>query len=322
MATRRGRQTALDPGRRTRTVATLIDVPPGLAVLIEGPGSLWGLARVGPVLIAEDLLLMLTDDTSGKLSAHPAKVDIVLAGANLVELALMGRVDMDISRKELIVGDRSPIGDAVLNATLETVTRETVTKGHGPAIQAVIGQSGKKVRKTLYERLVSMGMVRHERRRILRDRWPAQDSRHKAEVRGPVIQALMAQTRPDTRNAALIALLHTIRHEPKIVDPRNYGMSKSQLIERGAVIVYSSWAPEAVRIAIDAIIAETRRLARRAGDGGIGGVGIGIGYGGGGDGGGFDGGSGDGGYWGGGGWGDGGGNGGGSNGGGGGGGGD
>ncbi len=167
---------------------------------------------------------------------------------------------------------------------MATVTRETVIRGHGPPIQAVIGQSAKKVRKTLYERLVSMGMVRHERRRILRDRWPAQDSRHKAEVRGRVIQALMAQTRPDTRSAALIALLHTIRHEPKIVDPRNYGMSKSQLIERGAVIVYSSWAPEAVRIAIDAIIAG---LARRAGDGGIGSVGIGIGYGGGGDGGGL-----------------------------------
>jgi Golgi phosphoprotein 3 (GPP34) len=278
---------------------------------------LWGLARVGPVLIAEDLLLLLTDDTSGKLSAHPAKVDIVLAGANLVELALMGRVD--VSRKaELIVGDRSPIGDAVLDATLEAVTRETVIRGHGPSIQAVIGRSGKKVRKTLYERLVSMGMVRYEPRRILRDRWPAQDSRHKVEVRGGVIQALMAQTRPDTRNAALIALLHTIGHEPKIVDPRNYGMSKSQLIERGAVIVYSSWAPEAVRIGIDAIIAVTRRLARRAGGGGIGYGGIGIGYGdgGGGDGGGFDGGGWDGGGFDGGGWDGGGGNGGGGNGGG------
>ena len=249
------------------------------------------------MLIAEDLLLLLTDDTSGKLSAHPAKVDIVLAGANLVELALMGRVD-NSGKAELIVGDRSPIGDAVLDATLETVTRETVVRGHGPPIQAVIGQSAKKVRKTLYERLVSMGMVRHERRRILRDRWPAQDSRHKVEVRGRVIQALVEQMTPDTRSAALIALLHTIRHEPKIVDPRNYGMSKSQLIERGAVIVYSSWAPEAVRIAIDAIIAVTRRLARRAGDGGIGGVG--IGYGGGGDGGGGDGGGFDGGGWGGG----------------------
>ena len=96
------------------------------------------------MLIAEDLLLLLTDDTSGKLSAHPAKVDIVLAGANLVELALMGRVDMDISRKELIVGDRSPIGDAVLNATLETVTRETVTGAWAtyPGCDRAVGQEG------------------------------------------------------------------------------------------------------------------------------------------------------------------------------------
>ncbi len=81
----------------------------------------------------------------------------MLAGANLVDLALMGRVD--ISREaELIGGDRSPIGDAVLDTTLETVTRATVIRGHGPPTHELIRQPGKEVRKTLYERLVSMGM--------------------------------------------------------------------------------------------------------------------------------------------------------------------
>ena len=43
------------------------------------------------MLIAEDLLLLLTDDTSGSTPA--VAVEILLAGANLVELALIGRVD-------------------------------------------------------------------------------------------------------------------------------------------------------------------------------------------------------------------------------------
>jgi Golgi phosphoprotein 3 (GPP34) len=217
---------------------------------------LWGLTRVRAVLLAEDLLLLLTDDTKGRLSARAVEVDILLAGANLAELALMGRVDISPEPVRLIVRDRSPTGDAVLDETLETVTRWQGPPIH--VIQAVIGRSDKTGRTTLYERLVSMGTVRYERRRILRDRWPAQDSRHKVEMRGRVIQALVEQTTPDPRSAALIALLHTIQHEPELVDTRNYGISE-QLIARGAQIANSNWAPEAIRHSIDAIIAATRQ---------------------------------------------------------------
>ena len=45
------------------------------------------------MLLAEDLLLLVTDDTSGRLSAPGEQVDAGLGGANLIELTLMGRVD-------------------------------------------------------------------------------------------------------------------------------------------------------------------------------------------------------------------------------------
>ena len=77
--------------RRIRTVATLVDVPAGAAVLIEGPRIPVGPGSSRSVLIAEGLLLLLTDDTSGSTPA--VAVEILLAGANLVELALIGRVD-------------------------------------------------------------------------------------------------------------------------------------------------------------------------------------------------------------------------------------
>jgi hypothetical protein len=227
------------------------------------------------VLLAEDLLLLLTDDTSGRLSAWEVKVDFLLAGANLVELALMGRVEGSREVKpirflginwqvdRLVVRDPSPTGDAVLDAALQIAIR---SKGR---LLWAIRKSRMNLRWTLYMRLVSSGMVRDESTSLLgRDRWPVQDSRHIAEVRRPVIEALVGQTTPDTRSAALIALLHTIRHEPTIVGV-GHRAEISRLIERrGTVIARSSWAPEAVRDSIDAIIATTGKQARLAGEGG------------------------------------------------------
>src|SRR5690242_6095689 len=42
--------------------------------------------------IAEDLLLLLTDDESGRLVTSAQHVDAALAGATVLELALAGRV--------------------------------------------------------------------------------------------------------------------------------------------------------------------------------------------------------------------------------------
>jgi Golgi phosphoprotein 3 (GPP34) len=43
------------------------------------------------LLLAEDLLLLLTDDRTGKLVIASNQVDIALGGAMLVELALVER---------------------------------------------------------------------------------------------------------------------------------------------------------------------------------------------------------------------------------------
>jgi Golgi phosphoprotein 3 (GPP34) len=55
------------------------------------------------------------------------------------------------------------------------------------------------------------------------------------------------QDAPDARTAALIALLHALRCEHKIIDPRRYRLSKRQLRARAAEIAEGDWASEAVR---------------------------------------------------------------------------
>ena len=68
-------------------------------------------------------------------------------------------------------------------------------------------------------------------------------------------QVLVQRKAPDARSAALIALVHALRCEHQIVDPRPYGLSKRQLRARAEEIAQGNWASEAVRTAIAEIIA-------------------------------------------------------------------
>jgi hypothetical protein len=221
------------------------------------------------MLIAEDLLLLLTDDASGRLSTAAAQVDMALGGANLIELTLMNRVDLSREGDEgrpgrIIVRDPSPTGDGVLDGALEVAAAH---RGKKPV--ALIGPLSRNLRQILYERLAASGMVRAEEGRILgvfhTHRWPARDVREEAETRELITRALVEQSAPDARIAALIALLHALRCEHKVVDARACGLSTRQLGEHAARIASGNWASEAVRRAIDemmaAIIAATTAAA-------------------------------------------------------------
>ena len=211
------------------------------------------------MLLAEDLLLLVTDDASGRLAAAGSQVDAGLGGANLVELTLLGKVDITGEQDQgksgrIIVRDPVPPEDDVLDAALETLAAR---QGSKPS--AVIGPLGKNLRPVLYERLAAAGVLRAERGRALglfpTRTWPTQDPGHEAEVRQLVTRALVQPGEPDERTAALIALLHALRCEHKVVDPKAYQLSRRQLRARAAEVAQGSWASEAVRKAIDEMMA-------------------------------------------------------------------
>src|SRR5215208_6739076 len=75
------------------------------------------------MLLAEDLLLLLTDDDTGKLAASSTEVDVALGGALLAELALMDRVDVAgaderVREGRLVVRDANPTADSLLDEAL------------------------------------------------------------------------------------------------------------------------------------------------------------------------------------------------------------
>jgi len=211
------------------------------------------------VLLAEDLLLLVTDDASGRLAVPGMQADAGLGGANLVELTLLGHVDIAGEQDQgrpgrIIVRDPSPPGDGVLDAALQTLAARPGSKP-----SAVIRPLGKNLRPVLYQRLAASGVLRAGHGRALgifpTRTWPAQDPSHEAEVRQLVTQALVQPGAPDERTAALIALLHALKCEHKVVDPRLYQMSRRQLRARAAEIAQGNWASEAVRKAIDQALA-------------------------------------------------------------------
>src|SRR5512144_686471 len=114
------------------------------------------------MLIAEDLLLLLTDDVSGRLSVAAGPVDVGLAGANLLELTLMNRVDLSGEADEgkpgrVVVRDPAPTGDAVLDTALQVLAAHP-----GKKPSAVLTPLSRHLRRTLYERLADAGVVRAE----------------------------------------------------------------------------------------------------------------------------------------------------------------
>ena len=211
------------------------------------------------VLLAEELLLLVTDDVSGRLSAPAAQVDVALGGANLLELTLLTKVDLsgelDAGKPgRIIVRDPSPAGDEILDAALGIVSAH-----QGKTPSTVIRPLGKNLRRRLYERLALSGVLRAEQGRVLgvfpTRRWPAQDTSHRARLRRLVNQALAQQAAPQPPGAALIALLYALGYEDKIVGPGEHELSRQRLRARAEQIAEGTWAPQTSRHAVGQMIA-------------------------------------------------------------------
>ena len=79
------------------------------------------------MLLAEELLLLVTDDASGRLCGPVAQVDAGLGGANLLELALMGKVGLtgehDTGKRgRIVVRDPAATGNPVLDVALQIIS--------------------------------------------------------------------------------------------------------------------------------------------------------------------------------------------------------
>ena len=228
------------------------------------------------MLIAEDLLLLLTDDRSGKLLVPSNQADIALGAALLIELALGQRVDVAdedeaVRKGRLLVKDRSPTSDALLDEALDRIAAK-----QGKTPKDVVRALEKDVRTQLHARLAERGLLHEETAKVLgvfaSRRWPSSDTTHEDEVRALLAGALRQGSTDNPHVAALVSLLHGLKAVAKVVDPANLGITKRALNDNAKRIAAGDWAAEAVRKAIDellaAVIAATSSSAVVASGGG------------------------------------------------------
>jgi hypothetical protein len=195
--------------------------------------------------LAEDLLLLLLDDDSGRLITDGTSADHALAGAVLVDLVNAGRIAEEGGK--LHVMDTASLDEPVLEAALERLAEKAPAKP-----QRSVEVLAKNVRGTVLGELAGRGLIRQDKDKVLglfpRKTWPAVDSAHEDAVRAELTAALIGGEQPGDRAGALIALLHAIGVVPKVVEG-----DKKALKARAKQISDGDWASVAVKKAVQAI---------------------------------------------------------------------
>jgi len=158
------------------------------------------------IALAEELLLLAYDDQTGKATGSRIGLDLGMAAAVLVDLALNGN---------LTVIDPTPVGDPIEDAVL---AKAAADDPHTPAQWLQRLRHG--LRARVLEDLVARGVVRDVDETQLEfihvHRYPTTDHAYEAEIRKRLAEALITEAAPDERTAALATLLIATRMEPAL----------------------------------------------------------------------------------------------------------
>lgn len=205
------------------------------------------------MLIAEDLLLLFTDDETGRGQLDSTKLQYGLAGAILLELALDGKIDIadegePVKKGRLVVRDATPPDDPVLADRLGLLREK---EGQKPV--NVLGALHKGLREQLLDGLAGRGILRQEKGKVLglfpTTRWPAADSRHENDVRSRLRDVLVGGAQPDPRTGALVSLLVAVDAVGKVVESDD----RRALKRRAKEVAEGAWAGDAVRKAVESM---------------------------------------------------------------------
>ncbi len=207
-------------------------------------------------LIAEDLLLLLLDDESGK--PQTSELAVALGGAVLVELALAEAVTVEEKTTVWRSAKVRPVpgagtSDPVLADALATVGEKE------RSAQDLVTRLGKHLDDQLCTRLADRGILERRDDKVMglfpRTRWPARDSSHEDAVRRALTVVLVDGGQPDARTGALVALLHAVDRAHKTVP--HPGVSDRDVKKRAKEVAEGQWAAKAVKDAVAAAMAAT-----------------------------------------------------------------
>ena len=162
---------------------------------------------------AEEILVLVLDEGRGELAANlPARsLDLALAGAVLMDLALEDPIDTDLDRLMLV--DSTPLGNDILDPALADIAEAGESHSTACWLGRIAGR-GDQIRRAALARLIERGILRSEAHGLLSlvpsvsrsRRYPAVEGRSVEETRLRIMRILFSDDVPDPRDIAVIAL--------------------------------------------------------------------------------------------------------------------
>jgi hypothetical protein len=208
-------------------------------------------------LADEIVVLMLHDDTGAIRSACAGVANIAIAGGILMELALLGRIDTDLT--SLFIVDPGPVGDQVLDQTLQQIAAEPQKRSSAWWIER-LGLHGGDLSGRVLARLVEAGILRVEDQKFLwvfsRRAYPQSSGREEREAKSRLMSVIFDDTLPTPRDTLLVSLADST----SILEQMLASKELSKVSKRIAKVV----ALEEISRSVRAVVAR-RRVALAAG---------------------------------------------------------
>lgn len=163
--------------------------------------------------IAEDLLLLLLDNASGRPGLDRARRERVLTAAVLLDLAHACRIRPAVAGEPIAPGQLVVLmGPDPADPVVEPALRLLARRPLSPA--AAVAKLRKGTQQNLLDHLERTGQIRRTRlagRRFNRPRaWPLTDRRRVSYARAALLSALFDRRCPAPPTAAIISLLHAV----------------------------------------------------------------------------------------------------------------
>lgn len=199
----------------------------------------------------EEIVLLGLDDTTGALLPMPVTAfGFALAGALLADLAVLNRIDTDPN--QLVVLDRKPTGDALLDGALAAIAASPTAQPVSHWL-SVFSEQRNALESAALDRLVVHGVLRRDEKKVLWvfgvRRYPTIDNHERTEVRTRLAALILGEDIPDPRDAILLSLLTACHLAPKIFAGPQFNARSARL----ATLAKMDLVGREVAAAIDAV---------------------------------------------------------------------
>jgi Golgi phosphoprotein 3 len=162
--------------------------------------------------LVDHLTLLALDDENGSIIPDSITLSYALAGAAILELSLIGKVE--VTDKRVNVVNERDTGDVLLDQCLREMAKSTRRKKVQVWIRK-LGEKGSQIRKQTLSKLIDRGILTMRKKKILWDfdtkSYPAVNSQPENQLKARLHDIVVNYRKPDLRETMLLNLVDTCK---------------------------------------------------------------------------------------------------------------